>query len=165
MKKTMTVWIAAVLLLASVGSLTAHHSLAQYDTTTAVRVKGVLVRFEQVNPHSVLFIDEKRADGQIVRWAVEGPGPNQLRRMNVALDTFRIGDVIEACGYLTKDGRDRTVTTETIDSYQKLAPPKTISGRLMDGEEIVLPSGEKQKWSDYGFHRCLGADFTDFHSK
>ena len=64
MKNKVAGWTAAVLLLASVGSLLAHHSLALMDTTTAVKVKGVVVRFEHVNPHSILFLDQKGA----LRW-------------------------------------------------------------------------------------------------
>ena len=38
MKNKVAGWTAAVLLLASAGSLLAHHSLALMDTTTAVKV-------------------------------------------------------------------------------------------------------------------------------
>ena len=158
MKKMITACFAATVLFVCAGSLLAHHSLAQYDTTTAVRVKGVVVRFERANPHSILFLDQKAADGQTQRWAVEGPAAGQLQRVGIGLDAFRVGDVVEACGYVAKDGKQRTVSTETIDSYQKIGPPKTISGRLMDGEQLVLPNGEKRTWSDYGVHKCLAAD-------
>jgi hypothetical protein len=158
MKNVMAGGIAAVLALASAGSLLAHHSLAQYDTTAAVRVKGILVRFEQVNPHSVLFLDEERPDGKIQRWAVEGPGVLQLKRLGIELGMFKAGDVIEACGYVTKAGVDRTVDTGSKTL-------KSLSGRLMDGEQIVMSDGQKRKWSDYGFHKCLEPDYSDFHSK
>ena len=78
MKKTMAGWIGSRVVLVSAGSLAAHHSLSQFDTTTAVTVKGTIVRFELVNPHSILFVDQKGEDGQIQRWAVEGPGVTQL---------------------------------------------------------------------------------------
>jgi hypothetical protein len=67
MKKRMAGWTAAVVVLASAGSLVAHHSLSQFDTTKAVRVKGAIFRFERVNPHSILFVDQKGEDGQIQR--------------------------------------------------------------------------------------------------
>ena len=62
MKKTLSGWTAAVVMLASAGSLAAHHSLSQFDTTTAVTVKGTIVLFERINPHSILFLDQKGAD-------------------------------------------------------------------------------------------------------
>jgi hypothetical protein len=154
MKNTMAGWIAIGLLVASTGSLLAHHSLARYDTTAAVRVKGVVVRFDEVNPHTILFLDEKRADGRIHRWAVEGPAVMQLRRLHgdlfrqdLATQPFKVGDIVEACGYATKDGEK---TQRSVSSGST-----TISGQLMDGEQIVLPNGDKRTWSNYGVHKCL----------
>src|ERR1043165_1829564 len=98
MKKMMAGCAAAVMLV-SAASLLAHHSLAQFDTTTGVTVKGTIVLFELVNPHSFIFIDQKGTDGQMHRWAIEGPGVNQLTRQGVEKLTLKAGDVIEACGY------------------------------------------------------------------
>ncbi len=167
-RNVMAGWTAAVLLLASAGSLLAHHTLAQFDTTTAVRVEGVLVRFEQVNPHSLLFIDQTGRDGKVQRWAVEGPGVLQLKRLGLDLAKFKVGDTIEACGYVTKEGVEwqRTVYAEPVLSRPTETSPKiTLTGKLMDGELVVMPDGKRLKWSDYGHHLCLNPGFTDFHSK
>ena len=96
-KKIIARW-AAALVLASASSLVAHHALTQFDTTTGVTVKGTVVRFERVNPHSFLFIDEKGKDGEVHRWTIEGPNLNQLTRMGIEKDALKAGDVIEACG-------------------------------------------------------------------
>ena len=101
--KMMSGWFAVIVILASAGSLVAHHSLAQFDTTTAVWVKGAIARVELVNPHSIIFVDQKGADGQIQRWAVEGPGVVQLTRMGIGKEAMKVGDHIEACGYVLKD--------------------------------------------------------------
>src|ERR1051326_4463918 len=97
-------WAGALVMLVRAGSLLAHHTLAQFDTTTAVTVKGTIVMFQRVNPHSRLVGDEKRENGQIRRWVVEGPGVLQLKRGNVAIDALRPGDTVEVCGYATKPG-------------------------------------------------------------
>ncbi len=39
-------WLGMLGALVSAGSLLAHHALTNYDTTTAVRVKGVIVQFQ-----------------------------------------------------------------------------------------------------------------------
>jgi hypothetical protein len=49
------IWLA--LLFAA--SLVAHHSLGNYDTTRAVRVKGTVVEFQSINPHSFIFLAGK----------------------------------------------------------------------------------------------------------
>ena len=73
-----------VLAVASTGSLTAHHSLANHDTTTPVRVKGTVVQINRINPHSFIFLEQTDADGVGQRWAVEGPSAFQLNRRDFA---------------------------------------------------------------------------------
>jgi len=167
MKKTMSGWAAALMVLASAGSLVAHHSLANYDTKTAVTVTGTIYLIERINPHSIIFVDQKAADGQIQRWAVEGPGILQLERKGISKDAFKVGDVIVACGYVPKEGANsqRTINTEPISLSLKATTPKSVTGRIMDGEMITAADGQKQVWSDYGFHKCLGADFKDLHTQ
>ena len=148
-KKIIARW-AAVLALASASSLVAHHSLIQFDTTTGVTLKGTVVRFERVNPHSFLYIDEKSKDGEVHRWAIEGPNLNQLTRMGIEKDALKAGDVIEACGYLLKEGAQT---------------PKSTSRPFLTGEMLVMPDGRKQSWLDYGHHKCLGPDYKDMHTR
>lgn len=144
--------------VASAGSLAAHHSLANHDTSTPVRVKGTVVRFHQINPHSFIFLDEIDATGARRRWAVEGPGVFQLTRRGAASDMLKPGDVIEVCGYELKE--------RTIWQLASPSPHETsLSGRLITAELLVMPDGRQQSWGDYGFHRCFGQDYKDQHSK
>src|SRR5262245_23361970 len=103
MKRMMAGWLAALVTLTSAESLLAHHSLASFDTTNAVRVKGTIVQFHQINPHSIIFLDEHATDGQTRRWAIEGPSIQLLNRKGVAKDVLKAGDVVEVCGYLPKE--------------------------------------------------------------
>jgi len=137
-------------MLASASSLAAHHSLSQFDTTRGVTVKGTVVLFDRVNPHSFLFIDEKGKEGELHRWAVEGPNLSQLTRMGIEKDALKAGDVIEACGYLLKEGAQT---------------PKSMSRPFLTAELLVMPDGRKQTWLDYGYHKCLGPDYKDMHSR
>src|ERR1700704_2991965 len=73
-------WLAILVAFRSTGSVRAHHSLASFDTTQAVRVKGTIVAFHRINPHSFIILEEKSTDGPIRRWAVEGPSGLQLNR-------------------------------------------------------------------------------------
>ena len=167
MKKMVAGWTAAVVLLASAGSLVAHHGLSQYDTTTAVRVKGTIVVFERVNPHSILFVDQKREDGQIQRWAVEGPGILQLDRMGLGKEALKAGVVVEACGYVvTKEGGKLRQANVLREQLRPIAIEfNSVSGRIMDGELLVMADGQKRIWSDYGHHKCLSPDYVDFHTR
>ena len=86
-------------------------------------------------------------------------------RIGVAKDFVKVGDVIEARGYVTKVEVQRTVDTEPISLSLKPTMPKGVSGRVIDGELIVSASGKRQPWSDYGHHKCLGPDYQDFHAR
>ena len=145
--------------LVSASSLLAHHSLTNYDTTKAVRVKGTIVRFHQINPHSFIFLDQQGADGQNHRWAIEGPSILQLNRSGFAKDVLKPGDVVEVCGYMPREAviwqivsADPTNTTST-------------SGRLINAEVLVMPNGKQESWGDYGFHKCFEPGYRDQHSR
>ena len=157
MKNMMAGLTAAVLVLVSPGSLLALHSLSRFDTTTPVRVKGVIVRFEVLNPHSILFVDQNGADGEVQRWAVEGPSAFQLNRTGFAKDVLKPGAVVEFCGYAPK---------EAVIWQLASADPKAVStaGRLINAEVLVLPDGQQQNWGDYGVHKCFAPGYTDQHS-
>ncbi len=157
MKKITTELLAAMAALISAGSLLAHHSLTNYDTTKAVRVKGTIVEFHPINPHSFIFLDERGADGQTHRWAIEGPSILQLNRIGFAKDVLKPGDVVEVCGYAPK---------EPIMWQIASADAKSISpaGRLLNAEVLVTPDGKQTSWGDYGVHKCFTPGYTDQHS-
>jgi hypothetical protein len=157
----------AIALVLTACTMVAHHSLSQFDTEKSVTVKGTVVLFERVNPHSFIYIDEKRTDGQKHRWAIEGPGITQLTRLRVEKDSLKIGDVIEACGYTLKNGvtTTRTVNTQPISLSLKDTMPKSMTGQVLTGELLTMPDGTKHVWTDYGHHKCLGEDYRDQHTK
>jgi Family of unknown function (DUF6152) len=150
MNNRMTAWIAALLAVVSAGSLQAHHSLANFDTTKAVRVKGTVVAFQQINPHSFIFLDEANAGGQTRRWAIEGPSLLQLSRRGAAKDIVKPGDVIEVCGYVPKE-----TTIWQIASPDPSAA--SISGRLINAELLVMPDGHEESWGGYGVRKCYAS--------
>ena len=156
--RRMTTVCAMVLAVASAGSLTAHHSLANHDTMTPIRVKGTVIQVHRINPHSFIFLEQTDADGVRQRWAVEGPAGFQLTRRGVAPDVLKPGDVIEVCGYVPKE---RTIWQIASTAAEVVS----LAGRLITAELLVMPDGREQSWGDYGFHRCFGPGYRDQHSK
>ena len=157
MKKITIGSLAILLAFVSAGSLLAHHALINYDTTKAVRVKGTIVQFHEINPHSIIFLDEKNADGQVRRWAIEGPSVLQLKRTGFANAILKSGDVVEVCGYMPKEPIVWQVASPGANST-------SISGRLINAEALVMPDGKQQSWGDYGVHKCFAAGYTDQHT-
>jgi hypothetical protein len=157
MKEMTTGWLAVLVALVSASSLLAHHSLASYDTTKAVRVKGTIVEFHRINPHSIIFLDQQGADGQTHRWAIEGPSVLQLNRSGFAKDVLKPGDAVEVCGYVPKEAVIWQIASADTNS-------SSPSGRLINAEVLVMPDGKQQSWGDYGVHKCFAPGYTDQHS-
>src|SRR5262245_13302630 len=123
--------LAILIALVSTGPVRAHHSIARFDLTQAVRVKGTVVAFHMINPHSIIILEEKTADGETRRWAAEGPSNLQLSRKNFPKDRLKAGDVVEICGYLPKE-----------TTVWQIANPDggvSLSGKLINAESMVMP--------------------------
>jgi hypothetical protein len=108
-----------------------------FDTTTPVTIRGTLRNAAIMAPHSILYVEQTTDEGTIV-WAVEGPAPNGLARRGFGTETFREGDVFEACGYLLRD--------QTANPFP--------DGRLLVAEVLVMPDGGARLWSPYGQELC-----------
>ena len=126
---------AAVALLLAAGASDAHHSAVMFDTSTAVTISGTVVRFERINPHSVIYIQQQTPEGT-VEWGIEGPAANQLDRRQILATAFSPGAAIEACGYRLKPG-------DTGEAR-----------RYIVAEVVLMPDGKAQLWSPYGQTHC-----------
>jgi hypothetical protein len=151
-------WLAVLVTLVTTGSLPAHHSLAKFDLTKAVHVKGTILEFHLMNPHSFIYLEQKDADGQTRKWAAEGPSVSQFNRSGLTRDFFKAGTVIEICGYVPKEA----LMWQIANSESGAVSP---AGRLINAELLVTPDGKQQSWGDYGVHKCFADGYKDQHSK
>jgi hypothetical protein len=88
----------------------AHHAFsAEFDISKPIQLRGTLLKWEMINPHSWFHLDVKDPDGKIVSWMIEGGSPNQLIRMGVTKHTVQIGAEIVVEGYQAKDGTNTGV--------------------------------------------------------
>ena len=150
MARVMTAWAAAIVALAWPGALAAHHSLARFDTSTPVWVKGTVIRFDRISPHARIHIEQKDG-GKTQRWSVDGPAPNALSRMGIGEDFLKMGDVVEVCGFPLK---------AEFEAQPAAAPAAAnttpLLGRAFSGHLLVMPNGKRRFWSDYGvLEKCL----------
>lgn len=72
----------------------AHHSGSIYNEANPTTLQGVLTELEWVNPHVLMYMSVKAADGTMTKWTVESNVPNMLRnaglpkrRLEAALGT------------------------------------------------------------------------------
>ena len=154
----MKMWLALLVSLVPATSLLAHHGLTNFDTTKAVRVKGTVVQFHRINPHSFIVLEQSGPEQRTTRWSVEGPSALQLDRRGMPNDVLKPGDVVEVCGYLPKENTIWQIVNPN-------AAAASLAGRLINAELLVMPDGREQSWGDYGVHLCFARDHRDQHSK
>jgi hypothetical protein len=88
----------------------AHHAFsAEFDINRPIQLRGTLLKWEMINPHSWFHLDVKDADGKVISWMIEGGSPNQLIRMGVTKNTVQVGTEIMVEGYQAKDGSNKAV--------------------------------------------------------
>ena len=99
-----------VCVLLGAAQVWAHHAFAaEFDVNKPLTLKGSLLKWEMVNPHSWFHINVKDKDGKVTEWLVEGGSPNQLIRLGVTKNTVPVGTELVIEGYQAKDGTNKAV--------------------------------------------------------
>jgi hypothetical protein len=142
--------IAALIAVACAGGLCAHHSVSMIEVSKSVWLKGTVVRYEPISPHTRFELDVKATDGAVQRWTIEGPFPGRLSRiltlngMAVDEDFLHAGDVVEVCGFFPK--------------RQDEASADAASLHYVHGHVLIMPDGRMQSWGPYGkLDNCVRA--------
>jgi len=87
------------------GYAAAHHSFAaEFDAEKPVTLKGIVVKWEMMNPHGWITMDVTGPAGDKVRWMVETSNPNGLMRLGWTKNSLKAGDPITIEAYRAKDG-------------------------------------------------------------
>ncbi len=103
-------WILAAGMLLSVAPVRAHHAFAaEFDDKRPIKLRGTVVKWELINPHSWIRMNVKDPDGKVTEWMIEGGSPNALLRMGFTKDSLPPGTEIIVEGYQAKDGANRGV--------------------------------------------------------
>jgi hypothetical protein len=103
MKTALMITAIALLVLAAVVPLWAHHAFsAEFDGQKPVKLQGKVTKMEWVNPHAWLHMDVKG-----VAWMVEAAAPNALLRRGWTKESLPPGVEIVVEGYRAKDGTNK----------------------------------------------------------
>jgi hypothetical protein len=83
----------------------AHHSFAaEFDAEKPVTLKGIVVKWEMMNPHGWITMDVSGPGAEKVRWMVETSNPNGLMRLGWTKNSLKPGDPITVEAFRAKDG-------------------------------------------------------------
>jgi hypothetical protein len=96
----------------------AHHAFsAEFDAEQPIEVKGVVTKFELVNPHSWLYLDVKQPDGTVANWGFEFGAPFSLKEKGISKKTLKPNSEIAIQGFKAKNGKNfgYAVTTTLPD--------------------------------------------------
>ena len=91
-----------------------HHALSEYDDTRVTTIDGVLREIRIKNPHSLLTIEMRGADGDSSRWTVEWLAALVLKREGVENTTLKPGDRIVISGNPSRDPHLRRLWLRTV---------------------------------------------------
>jgi hypothetical protein len=70
-----------------------------------VTVKGTVTDFTWENPHPMITLEVRTAEGKPEKWLVGGPAINRMEAIGWTRTTVKPGDVITGTGYQFGDGQ------------------------------------------------------------
>jgi hypothetical protein len=103
-KRAPNVLGAILVLLFACGQVYAHHGSSNYDLSKPVSVKGTVMEFAFINPHSAIHLEVKDDKGKAEQWLIEADSPNNLARAGWTRESLKPGDVVTIVGNRLKDG-------------------------------------------------------------
>ena len=82
----------------------AHHAFAaEFDKERPVRLTGRVTEMRWANPHAWIYIDVEGDNGDVVNWALETRGANNLIRLGWRPADLSVGTIVEVQGYRARN--------------------------------------------------------------
>jgi len=142
--KTGLIFGLGVGLALSSGWAWAHHTDAVYDMTRMTVVKGTVTQHDLVNPHQIIRMKAKDANGDVTVWTLVGAAVSANREAGWTKETLKPGDEITALGFAYRDGKPNMTWMRIVTADGKLLP---ISGAKNDKLARYLETYGKEQLS------------------
>ena len=82
----------------------AHHSHGNYDVQTWTTMEGTVKQVIFIVPHSIVYLDVKGANGDVITWSLEATNPQGIFLKGVKKEDVQVGDKIKVRCHLLRDG-------------------------------------------------------------
>ena len=116
------VTLAALMAVLSVPVLAHHGRGATYDMKKRVTLEGTVSKVEWRNPHVIIYMDVKDADGKVVTWGFENSGVSTLAQEGYNRNTLKVGQDITAIVNPAANGAPTAIVVKIV---------------IADGKEIM----------------------------
>ena len=120
--RIVAVAVAVVALLLGQVPMLAHHGAATFDTEGEITIKGTVTEWVWSNPHSILRLEVKAADGTVKTWSVATANIADLSKRGWSRRLFKPGDEVTVLIQPAKSGEPvgmiRNVTLASGQKYQ-----------------------------------------------
>ena len=116
------VTLVALMAVLSVPVLAHHGRGATYDMKKRVTLEGTVSKVEWRNPHVIIYMDVKDADGKVVTWGFENSGVSTLAQEGYNRNTLKVGQDITAIVNPAANGAPTAIVVKIV---------------LADGKEIM----------------------------
>ena len=121
--------IAVLLILSIGGPAFAHHSIAHYDPTQVLELKGTVTGVRWRQPHVYVVYDVKASDGTTVEWTGELASPTSLMAQGVTRDSIKVGDEIVVTTSPAKNGNHLGFVRKIVGA----------DGKVRVGQQALAP--------------------------
>jgi Family of unknown function (DUF6152) len=125
-KYSFTLIVLSVVLFPLSAPLFAHHGASAYDNSTLTTLTGTITEFQFIQPHPLIFLDVKDANGNVTKWYVEMTAPNHLVHYGWNGHKLHAGQVIKVTGHVAKNSTKVLNLRQIYDADGKeipLGPP------------------------------------------
>ena len=99
---------AAVAILVTVGTASAHHSFAMFNQEKLISLKGTVAEYYWINPHGHIILKVDAAPGvdpqTVGEWDIECASTSIMRLQGWSSATLKAGDQITIAANPLKDG-------------------------------------------------------------
>jgi hypothetical protein len=128
--------LSAALLTVIAPLALAHHSFsAEFDAQRPITLKGVVAKWEMINPHGWITLDVTEG-GKVTQWMIETSNPNGLMRLGWTKNSLKAGDEITVDAYLAKDGS----STANASRITLADGRKVFAGSPTTPQDAVAPA-------------------------